>query len=170
MTTVRHQHQPARALGEEQVHVFGVDEHQRDGEERRQSQQHVAGHAAVRRVDAHLAENLEPLAHDVGEVVEDLREVAAGLALDEHGGREEPHVEERHADRQVVQRVLQRQAEVLFFEGLPELGPMGSAPSSATMPIAVWNAWPALIARDKQIERLRELLFEPAEADASACA
>ena len=70
-------------------------------EERRQREQHVAGHPAVRRVDPHLAQDLEALAHDVREVLENLGQVAAGLALDQHGGREEPHVEERHRDRQV---------------------------------------------------------------------
>ena len=91
-------------------------------EEHRQREQHVAGQPAVRRVDAHLAEDLEALADDVGEVLEDLGQVAAGLALDQDRGREEPHVEQRHADGEVRQRVLQRQAEVLLVERLPELG------------------------------------------------
>ena len=68
-------------------------------EKRRQRHQHVPGEPAVRGVHAHLPANLEALANDGGEVVEDLRQVAAGLALDEHGGREEPHVEQRHAQR-----------------------------------------------------------------------
>jgi DNA polymerase-4 len=37
---------------------------------------------------------------------EGLGEVAAGLTLDQHGGREEPHVQERNAYREVRQRVL----------------------------------------------------------------
>ena len=77
----------------QQVHVLGIDERQRDAQHRRQRQQHVAGEPAVRRVDAHLAEDLEPLADDVREVLENLREVAAGLALDQHRGGEEPDVE-----------------------------------------------------------------------------
>ena len=67
---------------EERLHVLGADEHERDGQRRRQAEQHVAGEAAVRGVHAHLPQDLEPLAHHVGEVVEDLGEVAAGLALD----------------------------------------------------------------------------------------
>ena len=70
-------------------------------QERRQREQHVAGQPAVRGVDAHLAQDLEALADDVREVLEDLRQVAAGLALDQHGGREEPDVEQRHPHRQV---------------------------------------------------------------------
>ena len=88
---------------------------------RRQRQQHVAGESAVRRVDADLAENLEPLAHHVRQVLENLGEVAAGLTLNQHRGREEPDVEQRHAEREVVERVFHRQPEVLLVEGLPEL-------------------------------------------------
>ena len=77
----------------------------------------------MRGVDSHLSENLEALAHHVRQVLENLREVAARLALDEHGGREEPHVEAGHAHGQVLERILQRQPEVLFVEGLAELRP-----------------------------------------------
>ena len=76
--------------------MLGVDERQRDGQERRQRQQHVSGEAAVRGVDAHLPLDLEALAHHVREVVENLRQVAAGIALNQHGGDEEADVE--HAD------------------------------------------------------------------------
>ena len=75
----------------------GLMNDERHCQDRRQRQQHVAGEAAVRRVHAHLPQNLEPLADDVREVVENLRQVAAGLALDQHGGDEEPDVEDRHA-------------------------------------------------------------------------
>ena len=85
-------------------------------ERRRQRQQHVRREAAVRRVDAHLAQHLEPLADDVREVVENLRQVAAGVALDQHRGDEEADVEQRHPLGQLVQRVAQRQAEVLLVE------------------------------------------------------
>ena len=67
------EHHLAHVLVEKQRSCVGVDERQRDGEGGRQRHQHVAGEAAVRRVHAHLAEDLEPLAHDVREVVENLR-------------------------------------------------------------------------------------------------
>ena len=63
------------------------------------AQQHVAGEAAVRGVHAHLPANLEPLAHDVREVVENLGQVAAGVALDQHGGDEEADVEQLRCAR-----------------------------------------------------------------------
>ena len=84
---------------EEQLHVLGIDERQRDRQRRRQRQQHVAGEAAVRGVHAHLPLDLEPLAHDVREVVENLGQVAAGVALNQHGGDEEPDVEDRRRAR-----------------------------------------------------------------------
>src|SRR6476660_4264081 len=45
-----HQEHLAHALPEQQVHVIGVDEGQRDTQHRGQRQQHVAGHAPVRGV------------------------------------------------------------------------------------------------------------------------
>ncbi len=88
---------------------------------RRQCHQHVAGKTAVRGVHAHLPVDLEPLAHDVRQVVENLGQVAAGIALDEDGGHEETHVENRDAHRHFIQRVTKRQAVVLLVERLLEL-------------------------------------------------
>ena len=158
-----HQQHLAHALAEQQVHVLRVDERQRDAEHRRQRQQHVAGEAAVRRVDPHLAQNLEALADDVREVLEDLRQVAAGLALDQDRGREEPHVEQRHAHGQVLERVLHRQAEVLLVERLAELGAdrlghlVGDHLQAGRERVA------GLERAGDQIQRLRELFLERAQ-------
>src|SRR5262245_44368377 len=46
----------ADPFAEEQLHVIGIDERERDGQERGQREQHVAGQPAVRRVDADLAQ------------------------------------------------------------------------------------------------------------------
>src|SRR5439155_3776675 len=89
---------------------------------RGQREEHVAREAAVRRVHAHLTQNLEALAHHVRQVVENLRQVAAGFALDDDGRHEEADVEERHALAQLIQRVAERQAEVLLVVSLLELG------------------------------------------------
>src|SRR5262249_38657501 len=71
------QHRLPHPLVKQQAHVLGIDERQGDGERRWQRQQHVAGEAAVRGVDADLTADLEPLADHVGEVVENLRQGAA---------------------------------------------------------------------------------------------
>jgi hypothetical protein len=60
-------------------------------------------------VGAHLPQDLEALAHDVRQVVEDLGQVAAGLALNRDARDEEPDVHHRHAFGQLVQRILERQ-------------------------------------------------------------
>src|SRR4051812_15070967 len=79
------QHLP-HVLAKEDVHVVRIDEHQRDAEHRGQREQDVASQTAMRRVNTHLPENLESLPHDVRQVLEDLGQVAAGFALDQHRG------------------------------------------------------------------------------------
>src|SRR5581483_4886852 len=75
------QHRLTHALVEEWRHELGIDVRQRDRKRRGQRQQHVAGKSPVRGMHADLAQDLETLADDVCEVVEDLGEIAASLAL-----------------------------------------------------------------------------------------
>ena len=100
----------------------GLIDEQHDGERRRQPDEHPAGDAAVRRDDADLPLHPEPIADDRREVVENLGEVAAGLALRQHGGDEEPRVEQRDPLARSLQRVRQRHAEVLLVVEQLELG------------------------------------------------
>src|SRR6266853_5860571 len=76
------EHDVAQMLAEQRRHVFGIDQRQRDRQKRRQAQQYEPGKLAVRRMDANLPQNLEPLAHHMRQVVKNLRQVAAGVALD----------------------------------------------------------------------------------------
>ena len=157
-------HQPPHVLVEQHAHVLGVDEGQRDRKRRRQGHQHVARHAPVRGVHPHLAENLEPLPDDVREVVEDLGEVAAGLALDQDGGDEEPHVDERHALAQVAERVLERDAEVLLLERLLELRADGIRRLVGDHAHGGRERVAGPDGARQQIESLGELLLEPGHA------
>ena len=140
--------------------MLRVDERERDGERRRQRQQHVAGEAAVRGVHAHLPQDLEALAHDVREVVEDLGQVAARLALNRDRGHEELHVENRHALGHLVEHVAQRQTEVLLLERLLELDAdrrrqfVGHHAHRGLEGVAGTNR------PRQQIQRFRELFFE----------
>jgi hypothetical protein len=118
----RHDHRLADLVVEQHVHVIRVDHLQGDAEKGREREQHVAGKPAVRGVHAHLAANLEPLADDVREVVQNLGKIAARFSLDEDRGREESHVEQRHAQREIVERFLHREAEILLFERRAEFG------------------------------------------------
>ena len=70
-----------------------------DGESRGQRQEHEAGKPPVRRVRAHLTQDLETLTDDVREVVENFGQVAAAFALDGNGGDEELDVDESECAR-----------------------------------------------------------------------
>ena len=54
----------------------------------------------MRARDADLALHSRSFANQSREVIEHLRKVAAGFALRQHGGNEEPGVEEWHARRE----------------------------------------------------------------------
>src|SRR5438093_904413 len=97
------QHELTHVLPKQHVHVFRIDHRQRYGERRRKREQDVTREAAVCRMDAHLAADLESLADDVREVVENLGQITPRIALNQHGGDEEPHVEERQAVGHPVQ-------------------------------------------------------------------
>src|SRR6266550_3191566 len=60
-----HEHHLPHAFAEEHVHVFGIDERECNREDGRQGKQHVARQPSMRRVDAHLAQDLEPFPDDV---------------------------------------------------------------------------------------------------------
>ena len=154
------QHHLAHALAKEQVHVLRVDEGQRDTEHRREREQDVTGEPAVRGVDPHLAQDLEPFTDDVREVLENLREVAAGFPLDEHRGRKEANVERRHANGQVVERVLERQTEVLLVEGLAKLRADRVRHLVGDHLQPGREGMAGLQGAGDQVEPLRELLFE----------
>src|SRR5581483_3270628 len=163
----RHQQLLAEPLMEQEIHVRRIDHRQRRTERRRERHQDPAGEPAVRRMDADLAEDLEPLAHDVRQVVENLREVAAGVALNQDGGHEEPDVEERHAVRQLVERVSKRQTEVLLIETLLELGTDRIEELVGHHPPRGLEAMSGAYRARQQIERFGELLLASLAAAAS---
>src|SRR5580765_4999281 len=105
---------------EQRVHE--IHPHNDDGRHAHQ-QQH--GEAALRGVDTYLAQDLEALADHVREIIENLGEVAAGLALQHYGRDKEFHVDERYAVDQVAECFAHGQAEFLFLEELAKLGGHG---------------------------------------------
>src|SRR6185369_3305579 len=74
-------HHFSQRLGEQQLHLRRRDEGEREGESRRQRQQHESGETSVCCMRSHLTQNLESFADDVGKVVEDLGQVAAAFTL-----------------------------------------------------------------------------------------
>ena len=91
------------------------------GERRRQARKHPARDAAVRGDDAHLPLHLEALANHVRQVAQNFGEIAAALTLRQHGGHEEPGVEQWDALGKRLERVAQRHAEVLLIVENAEL-------------------------------------------------
>src|SRR6516164_2353103 len=83
---------------------------------------HQQGHrqAALCRVYANLALNLESLPDNVGEIVQNLGQVAAGLALQHHGGDEKLHVDQGHAVGEIEECIADGHAKFLFFVELAE--------------------------------------------------
>jgi len=73
-------------------------------------------------VNPDLALNLEALANDVGEVIENFGEVAAGFALQHDGGDEEFYVDERDTLGEVHEGIANGHAELLLFKEFAELG------------------------------------------------
>src|SRR6185312_8938247 len=81
----------------------------KDGQNRR-------GESSVRADCLDLTFQTEALADNVREAAENFAEVAAGLPLEQHGGREEAHVSKRNALAEVGEGTIERPAHVLFIE------------------------------------------------------
>src|SRR5271165_6881443 len=73
------------------------------------------GKAALGGVDANLALDLEALADDVGQVVQDFGKIAAGFALQHDGSDEEFYIDERDALGEIHEGVADGHAELLLF-------------------------------------------------------
>src|SRR5215510_3888921 len=98
-----HQHGMANRIAEQRLDEHRVHEIHAHHDDGRHAHKQEHGEAALRGVDAHLSQDLEPLADYVREVVEDLGEVAARLALQHDGSDEELHVDERNPVDQIAQ-------------------------------------------------------------------
>src|SRR5262245_6812327 len=82
-------HLDAQVMRPQGLHIVGLDVEHEGKQAERQSDQHHAGEPALGGQRLDLAEDAVALADNVANLVEDLREVAAGLALDGgagHGG------------------------------------------------------------------------------------
>src|SRR5262249_11652236 len=72
---------------------------------RRQGHQQHHGEPSLCGMDPNLTHDLETFADDVGQVVENLSQVAARLALQHHCGDEELYIDQWNTFRQIDQRV-----------------------------------------------------------------
>src|SRR5689334_21756691 len=111
------EHFLAHRIGEEQHQVVGVHAVDDDKQCGRQSEQHDTREAAFAGEGLDLAPDLEALADQVADLVEDFGQVTTRLTLQDDRRGEELEVQIRNAHDEIVKGFFERLAEVLFFEG-----------------------------------------------------
>src|SRR5579871_5776026 len=95
-----------------------IDGQHHDHNDGRHSHQQGHSEASLGGVNAHLALNLEALADDIGEIVENFGQVAARLALQHDCGDKEFHIDKGNALRQIHESIAHGHAELLLFKEL----------------------------------------------------
>src|SRR5262245_38831582 len=113
-------HLDSERIVDEQTNVVGRNDEENPCDDRRQRAEHPPRDTAVRADRAHLPLDLESIADDGGKLVQYLGQIAARLALGQHGGHEEAGVNQRNSLAERLQSVGQRHAEVLLVEEQPE--------------------------------------------------
>ena len=115
------QQRVADRVREQRANERGIEhKHQRDNDWRHTHQERHR-QTSLSGINANLALNLEALADDVREVIEDFGEVAASFALQHHGRDKELHVDQGHALGEIDEGIANRHAEFLLFVELAEL-------------------------------------------------
>ena len=107
----------------QRVEVGRVEQLDQDQQGRRYQGDDPARPARLRGERAQLAVQLSPLAHGLGDAVEDLGHVSAGLAMQLGDERDLLHVACVHADRDRAKRILERHPELLVGYHALELSP-----------------------------------------------
>src|SRR5688572_16079162 len=106
---------------DENARVFRIDHvHDRVGD-RRQDEQDVADHPALRRDRFHVLLKADARADHVADVGQHFRQVPAGRPLDQHRGDEEGEVRRAHAVGHFLHRLLERRAEAVLVVAAAEL-------------------------------------------------
>ena len=111
-----------RRIGEHRVHEPGRCDEQEAGQGDRQEADDVARQALLRRQGLDLALDADALADGVRDRIEDLGEVATDLVLDGDRGGHQLEVVGPDAPDHVLERLLERQAEVDLADDTGELG------------------------------------------------
>ena len=112
----------AGRIDEHRVHEAGRRDEQEAGQADRQEADDVARQALLRGQGPDLALDADALADGVRDRVEDLGEVAADLVLDGDGRGHQLEVVRADAPDHVLERLLERQAEVDLADDPAELG------------------------------------------------
>src|SRR5579863_2134555 len=105
----------ADRIFKQRVDESAIQKQHRANNDRGHPHQQGHGQASLRCVDAHLTLNLETFTDDVGEVVENLRQIAARFALQHHRSHKELDVHQRHAIREIHEGVAYWHPELLLL-------------------------------------------------------
>src|ERR1700722_7782613 len=102
----------ADGIGEQRTNETGI-EHEHDGNyDGWHAHQQRHGKTAMGRGHPYLGLNFETLADDIGQIVKNLGEVAASLALQHNRGDEKLYVDQGHALGEIDERIANRHAEL----------------------------------------------------------
>ena len=153
-------HGRAQVAGPQQADVVGIDQVQDGREQKRQGDEDVRGHPALGGQDPDLAEQVEPFAHQGGNLGDDLGQVAAGLALDVDGHHEELEVRAVHPVLEVGQGAVHVHAVVDLVQGLAELGADGRIELVGHHAHAAAEGVSGLEGAGHQVQGLGQLLLE----------
>ncbi len=144
--------------------IAGVDEgHHTEQHERHRRHEH-SRQPPLGCQRAHLEPHLGTVAQQSGQAVQDLREVAAGLALDVDGDREERQILLSDTGVEVIDRGLLIQPEADFIEQDAELGADGIRHFARGQPERDTERMTGTQAADDDVERFGKLLAEAADA------
>ena len=163
-TTPERDAEDVRRLDEHRIEERRGGEEDEEGQEERQRADDVAGQALLRGQGANLALDPDPLANGERDRVEDLGEVATDLVLDRDGRGHQLEVLRLHALDHVLEREVERQAEVDLADDAAELD-RDRRPRLANDELDGLQERRAGAERvGDQRDRVRQLLVERAEA------
>src|SRR5437762_1117319 len=109
--------------GDQGVEIVRRQEVEDDREHQRAEAHEDGGLSLLLGEHTGVAQQLESLANDVGEAVEDLGQIAARAALDPHGVAEELHVLDRDTLMQARERLTRIDTQTNFLGHVTELVP-----------------------------------------------
>src|SRR5260370_640636 len=150
----------AHVVGVEQADVLRLEKPESDGDDNRHGAQQSGRESLLRRGGLHLGGQIQALANQQGEILQHLDHVGASLPLQDQAGDEKLEIDERHAESQVAQRVLDGRAERQFLDHLAELhahgveGLLGHGLQAAVDVVAGFHA------AVEQVDGVGEVLFE----------
>src|SRR5579862_8159757 len=104
----------------ERTHELRAEQIKHQNHDRRHGHQQHHGESSLRSMYFYLTLNLEAFANHVGQIIQDLCQIASGFALQHDGGHKKFDIDERNALGEIHQSIAHGHAELLLFVELPE--------------------------------------------------